>query len=111
MTYLDGAPIHPQGDTVSASRTKVHAKFKKGSDFELHLRTVREDGVELVELRDYIPSEKWYGRGVSFAPAQLPDVIQELAHLAQYNGGSAHPAGAHEALKQSNAAKVPGLLR
>jgi hypothetical protein len=99
LTYLD-----------DMSKPKVHARFKKGPDFELHLRTLREDGVELVELRDYIPSEKWYGRGVSFEPGNLPTVIEELQRLAKFNGGSAHPAGSKAALKLSNSGGAARLF-
>lgn len=79
MTYLD------------AMSTKIHSKVKRGPDFELHLRTVREDGLDVVELRDYVPSEKWYGRGVQFEPSFLPDIVEALVGLGQTLGGDANP--------------------
>ena len=91
--------------TTANPKAKLHDRLKKSPDFELHIRTVKVDGVEAIELRDFIPSEKWYGRGVNFAPSALPDVIEALKRLQKHYGSNTKAA-----LRESLAAEVPGLL-
>lgn len=44
---------------------RVFAKIEKAPDLEVHVRELSflEDDVVVVELRDYVPSRKRYGRG------------------------------------------------
>ena len=41
----------------------VHQVIPKAVDLECHLRVVEVDGVRVIEIRDFIPSEQTYGRG------------------------------------------------
>ena len=82
---------------MSQPKSKIHARIRKSSDFELHVRTVRAEGVEVIELRDFVPSDKWYGRGVQIENQHLPEVIEALQGIARYNGGSADPHSTHAA--------------
>lgn len=43
--------------------TRVIQTVEKSSDLECHLRVVEIEGVNVVEMRDYIPSLQEYGRG------------------------------------------------
>lgn len=43
---------------------KVFRKVKKADDLEVHVRYRRIDGEEFADIRDYVPSTKFYGRGI-----------------------------------------------
>lgn len=82
-------------------RAKIMAKIPKARDLELHVRVAKIDGLELVDLRDYIPSLKQYGRGVQFEGASLGRVIEELRALHPHVGtgnGSRKPGGNQPAM-------------
>jgi hypothetical protein len=44
---------------------EVLAKVTKADDLEVHACKARIDGVVVLDIRDYIPSTKTYGRGTS----------------------------------------------
>lgn len=67
-------------------RHKTYSKINKGPDMQLHVRVTKADGLELVNLRDYIVSLKQYGRGVMFEAHLLPQVIEELQELQRQIG-------------------------
>lgn len=67
-------------------KDKVYAKLDKGSDLQLHIKITKADGLEMVNLRDFIPSLKLYGRGVLFDLTLLPQVIEELQELERQVG-------------------------
>lgn len=46
-------------------KRKVHTKTPIADDLELHTSTVRSAGQTFFEVRQYIPSLKQYGRGVT----------------------------------------------
>lgn len=72
--------------TAKPYRDKVMAKIPAGPDIELHVRTVKVDGLELVDLRQYIVSQETYGRGVNFEAHLLDRVIEELRGLHKHIG-------------------------
>lgn len=78
-----------------AVKAKVMHKIKRGPDFEQHIRQVRAEGSEFVEIRDYVPSEKWYGRGVQIEPRHIQEVIDALRDVARITGwdGAGREAG------------------
>lgn len=73
-------------------RSKVYGKVNKGQDQQLHVKVTKADGLEFVNLRDYIVSLKQYGRGVMFESYLLPQVIEELIELQRQIGNA--PVGA-----------------
>lgn len=75
-------------------KDKVYAKLGKGTDLQLHIKITKADGLEMVNLRDFIPSMKLYGRGVLFDVSMLPAVIEELQELQRqvgYGSNGVHP--------------------
>lgn len=80
----------PSGSPI---RHKTYSKINKGPDMQLHVRVTKADGLELVNLRDYIVSLKQYGRGVMFESHLLPQVIEELQELQRQIGTSFAAAG------------------
>lgn len=74
-------------------RDKVYSKLSKGSDLQLHIKVTKADGLEMVNLRDFVPSLKLYGRGVLFDVQMLPQVIEELQELQRQVGNGR--AGVH----------------
>ena len=67
-------------------RHKVYSKINKGTDMQLHVKVTKADGLELVNLRDFIVSQKKEGRGVVFESYLLPDVIEALTELHRQIG-------------------------
>lgn len=55
------------------NKAQVLEKVPKGTDIETHVRVVTLGDVTYVELRDYIPSTKEYGRGY-----WIPDTPEAL---------------------------------
>lgn len=49
--------------STKPANARVVGTIQKAVDLECHVRVVTVDNVRLVELRDYIPSLKEYGRG------------------------------------------------
>ena len=86
---------------------KAHARIKKSADFELHIRSARAEGVEVLEIRDFVPSEKWYGRGIQIEHHLLPQVLEALKDYARLHGGSAHPQSTAAAEVAANAGLAP----
>lgn len=62
------------------STAEVVAKLPKAPDLEIHVRKVDVDGIQVVEVRDYILSLKEYGRGywVPANPATIDALIEAL---------------------------------
>lgn len=50
-------------NNAALSTEKVLVSVRKATDLDLRVRIVKVDEVEVVELRDYIPSLEEYGRG------------------------------------------------
>lgn len=50
---------------MAAMKRKVHTKTPIAEDLEVHTSTVRAGGQTFFEVRQYIPSLKQYGRGVT----------------------------------------------
>ena len=84
-------------------RDKVYSKIPKDGETELHVKITKADGLELVNLRDFIPSLKLYGRGVLFDVALLPRVSEELQELER-QVGNGHRAGVTPGQQ-----KLPGM--
>jgi hypothetical protein len=65
--------------------TRVVQNVEKSTDLECHLRVVEVEGVKVVELRDYIPSLKSYGRGywVPLEEAKIFSLINGLTEIAR----------------------------
>jgi len=49
--------------SAKPANTRVVGVIQKAADLECHVRVVTIDNVRLLELRDFIPSLKEYGRG------------------------------------------------
>lgn len=61
--------------TTGTESAEVLSTIRKTADLETHVRLVEVDGVSVLELRDYIPSLKEYGRGY-WIPADGATVSQ-----------------------------------
>lgn len=61
-----------------AQKDKVFAKIPRGQDLELHVKVTDVDGEKRINLREYVPSTKLYGRGVLFALSDLNAVLTGL---------------------------------
>ncbi len=68
--------------------SKTHDFIPKASDLKLAIKTTRIDGVEYVDIRDYVPSTEVYGKGVLFERHLLTDVIDALVRLNERLGGT-----------------------
>lgn len=82
-------------------KDKVYSKLPKGGDLQLHIKVTKADGLEMVNLRDFIPSLKLYGRGVLFDVTLLPAVIEELQELQRQVGVGSGPVNGQQ--------KLPGM--
>lgn len=80
--------------TPAPIRHKVYSKINKGPDMQLHVKVTKADGLELVNLRDFILSQKQYGRGIVFESHLLGQVIEELQELQRQIGNVPVGAGA-----------------
>lgn len=59
-----------------AMKRKVHTKTPIADDMEVHTSTVRAAGEVFLEIRQYIPSLKQYGRGVTLPSTH--EVIMDI---------------------------------
>lgn len=80
-------------DSKQPTRDKIYAKFRKSPDLELHIKLTWIDGLEFVNLRNYVPSKKEYGKGVMFPSSMLGWVLEELQSLQTYTGTSSSRPG------------------
>lgn len=75
-----------QGSMMGNSPAKTHitGDVIKASDLRAHVRVVDVDGMKVVEIRDYIPSLKEYGRGywLPLSEAAIYGVIAALQEVA-----------------------------
>jgi len=74
-------------------RNKVYDRINSGQDMQLHVKVTKADGLEFVNLRDFVVSLKQYGRGVMFESYLLPQVIEALQELQRQIGNT--PAAVH----------------
>ena len=68
------------GTPKQVSTSVVLARIPKAQDLEVHVRRLNIDGVEVIELRDYIVSLKEYGRGY-WVPANAAAVSELIKAL------------------------------
>lgn len=61
-----------------AQKDKVFSRIDRGQDLELHVKLTDVDGEKRVNLREYVPSTKTYGRGVLFPLDVLTEVVDGL---------------------------------
>jgi hypothetical protein len=61
---MPGRAATPKQEQVPIFR-QVLAKVTKADDLEVHTCKARLDGVVVLDIRDYIPSTKTYGRGTT----------------------------------------------
>jgi hypothetical protein len=71
-------------DTTSI-RSRLQRKFRKGRDLEMHVSFTKIEGLEFVELRDFIPSLEEYGKGYLFPSSLLAEVVEVLTEMDRYN--------------------------
>lgn len=69
-------------------KSKIIETIPKAEDLKLAVRTVKIEGVEYIDIRDYVPSTKTFGKGVLFRRHVLPDLVIALGKLDEYLGGS-----------------------
>lgn len=68
--------------TKSPAKTRVVQTIPKAADLECHMRVVEIEGVRVVEMRDYIPSLKTYGRGY-WVPLRTDEVFALINGLTE----------------------------
>lgn len=82
---------------TSTVREKVLSRINLAPDLQLHVRKVNTDGLELVDIRQYVPSLKQYTRGVNIEARHLGDLIAQLSdahkHVGVGNGSRAPGEG------------------
>lgn len=71
---------------TNKSKEKVYATLTKGADLQLRVKVTWIDGLEFVNLRDYIPSTGEDGKGILFPLHMLPRVLEELAEVERQRG-------------------------
>lgn len=64
------------------AKVAVLQTIPKATDLECHLRIVEVEGVRVVELRDYIPSLKEYGRGY-WVPLETESIFSLINGLTE----------------------------
>lgn len=72
----------------SEVESKVHAHIPKAFDLQLIVRTLRVEGTEYVDIRDFVPSTKEHGKGVIFERRLLGEVVEALGRLDEHLGGT-----------------------
>ena len=82
--------------TLKTVREKVMTKISIAPDLQLHIKITKADGLELVNLRQFIPSLKKYGRGVAFESHLLPQVVEGLLDLKGHVSGFDFPSSPGE---------------
>lgn len=67
-----------------ASKARVVGDILKAPDLRAHVRVVEVEGMKVVEVRDYIPSLKEYGRGywLPLTEAAVYEFITALQEIA-----------------------------
>jgi hypothetical protein len=66
---------------MAAMKRKVHERTPIADDLEVHISTIKSAGQTFYEIRQYIPSLKQYGRGITVpaaAPRASADIIAGL---------------------------------
>lgn len=86
MNDDEGVIPLPTGDDTPYGR--VYKRLPKGPDLELHIKVLKIDGLEFVNIRDFIISRGVYGKGVFFPRSQLGDVIAGLTEVQRKLGGT-----------------------
>lgn len=74
---------------------KTIETIPKADDLKLAVRTMAIEGVEYIDIRDYVPSTKTFGKGVVFRRHVLPDLVKALSTLDEYLGGSSSSTKVH----------------
>jgi hypothetical protein len=74
-------------DEIEEGRT-IHARVPYVYDKEIHISTVHspQDGL-FVDAREFIPSRKFYGRGLTFPLGMLDEVLKGFESAWHENGG------------------------
>lgn len=80
-------------EEATPTRERLYARYKKGADLELHVKVTWINGLEFVNLRDYVPSTQEYGKGVLFPTHLLEYVLETLqqVHGDRSTGGRPGP--------------------
>lgn len=64
-----------------AGKPKIVARFSKSGDnddVEVHVRRLEIGGLDVVEVRDYFPRIKSYGRGLNMPASKTGELIRAL---------------------------------
>lgn len=64
-------------------RRKVHEKIEVAEDLEAHVSTLRVGAQTLLEIRNFIPSTKEYGRGITVPHNAINRVANGLTKAAR----------------------------
>jgi len=70
-----------------ADTDKRLGRVPQGIDRELHVREVKIENMTFVDIRDYIPSLKEYGKGALIRRNDLPNLLEILNQYADYHFG------------------------
>ena len=44
---------------------QIIAKIPRADDLEIHIKYTVIEGLEFLNIREYVPTRDWYGRGIS----------------------------------------------
>ena len=61
-----------------AVEDQVIARIKRGEDLELHVKITRVDDDERVNVREFVPSQDKYGRGIFVKKSEVDELIKGL---------------------------------
>lgn len=74
-------------------KDKIWARVHKAPDLDLAIKITTIEGQTYVNLRDYVPSTKEFGKGILFPVALASEVAEALIQIrAQYGTGNGKPS-------------------
>lgn len=78
---------------------KLICSFPKAADLTTRVKITRVDGREFLNIRDYVPSTKTYGKGVLIPMERLQDLREALEGVQATHGvGNGKPGEGQAAL-------------
>lgn len=95
---MKGIPPVTTTEEATPTRERIYARYRKGADLELHVKVTWVNGLQFVNLRDYVPSTQEYGKGVLFPIDILPWVLESLQQVAADNSTSLRAVGGQQSL-------------
>lgn len=81
-----------------ADSDKLIGRIPQGADLELHVKETKIEGHTFLNLRDYVPSTKEYGKGTLLRLNDLPRLLEFLNERADYHFGRGGPIAGQQTL-------------